>query len=159
MSVVTSIIEAFKRKKNPMEIENPPTNYTAINEALATAESNHPVLQQLKAQIANLETKVAEAEQRTRDVRQQKWTYEEKVKSVLIEAHEEHDKETIEFIAEKLGITLTVSKKYEVNVTFTIDVEHELGEEIDPDWDLEYTVSHSDLIDYSADVIWSKDIS
>lgn len=132
----------------------------------APVESNHPVLQQLKDQIAQLEINLEAkndalllAEQRTRDVRQQKWTYEENVKNVLIEAYEEHDKETVQFIAEKLGIGLTKAKRYEVNVTFTIDVEHELGEEIDPEWDLEYTVSHSDLIDYSADVIWSKDIS
>jgi hypothetical protein len=133
---------------------------------LEYTESNHPVLQgyrdrvgELEAQVADLQTKIYEAEQRTREVRQQKWQYEERVKNVLVEAYEDHDQDTIEHIASNLDIDLTISKRYEVNVTFTIDVETKIGEEIDADWDFQFEVTHDDIIDQSADVIWSKEIS
>lgn len=131
----------------------------------APTESMHPVLQQLHDKIASLETKVTEKEtldgirvQNIRDLRNEKIQYEERVKNVLIEAMEDHDEETVKWIARNLDITLSVSKTYEVNVTFTIEVEHELGEEPDPDWDFEFEVSHSDIQDYSSDVIWSKEV-
>jgi len=131
----------------------------------APTESMHPVLQQLHDKIASLETKVTEKEtldgirvQEIRDLRLKKVQYEERVKNVLIEAMEDHDEETVKWIARNLDITLSVSKTYEVNVTFTIEVEHELGEEPDPDWDFEFEVSHSDIQDYSSDVIWSKEV-
>lgn len=132
---------------------------------LAPSESMHPVLQQLHDKIASLETKVAEKEtldgirvQNIRDLRNEKIQYQERVKNVLVEAMEDHDEETVKWIARNLDITLSVSKTYEVNVTFTIEVEHELGEEPDPDWDFEFEVSHSDIQDYSSDVIWSKEV-
>lgn len=125
----------------------------------------HPVLQQLHDKIASLETKVTEKEtldgirvQNIRDLRNEKIQYQERVKNVLVEAMEDHDEETVKWIARNLDVTLSVSKTYEVNVTFTIEVEHELGEEPDPDWDFEFEVSHSDIQDYSSDVIWSKEV-
>ena len=135
-----------------------------------TLASEHPVLKQFKDRIAELETQLstqkatassldAERIQTINRVRGEKWDYETRVKNVLISAIEDHDEETIKYIAEQLNIALTVSKKFEVNVTFTIDIDVELGEEIDPDWDIDFTASHSDLIDYSSDVIWSKEIS
>lgn len=131
----------------------------------APTESMHPVLQQLHDKIASLETKVTEKEtldgirvQNIRDLRNEKIQYQERVKNVLVEAMEDHDEETVKWIARNLDVTLSVSKTYEVNVTFTIEVEHELGEEPDPDWDFEFEVSHSDIQDYSSDVIWSKEV-
>jgi hypothetical protein len=128
-----------------------------------TVASEHPVLKQLKDRIAELEaqveaktTDVLNAENRTREVRQQKWTYEEKVKSVLVEALEDHDEDTVRYIAEQLNIQLTKTQSIEVNVTFTIDVEYEVGSEPDPEWDFDYSVSHSDIVDYTTDVVWSK---
>lgn len=131
-----------------------------------TVASEHPVLKQLKDRIAELEalveaktTDIMNAENRTREVRQQKWTYEEKVKTVLVEALEDHDEDTVRYIAEQLNIQLTKTKQIEVNVTFTIDIEHEIGEEPDPEWDFDFSVSHSDIVDYTSDVIYSKDVS
>ena len=142
-----------------MEIENPPTNYDAINQALGDAESSHPVLIQYKNQIATLQSSLDDMRQRWERTFNAKNTFEDKVKNVLVEAYEDHDHGTIEAIASNLGIDLTISKKYEVNVTFVIDVELEIGQEIDPEWDFDFSVSHSDLFDYSSDVIWSNEVS
>jgi hypothetical protein len=139
---------------------------TPVSE-LEYTESNHPVLQGYRDKIAELEASIAKAKQLDDDrvstimrLRNDMNAYEENVKNVLVTAHsDDQDKATIEYIAEQLGISLTVTKQFEVNVTFTIDVECELGEIIDPDWDFEYSVSHSDIIDYQSDVIWSKEIS
>lgn len=131
----------------------------------APAESNHPVLQQLKDRIAELEDKVTKANALDVErvatqikLRQDKWNYEERVKNVLVEALENHDEETVKYIAEQLDIALTKTKQVEVNVTFTIDLEYEVGEEPDPEWDFDFSVSDSSIQDYSADVIYSKDV-
>ncbi len=128
-----------------------------------TLASEHPVLKQLKDRIAELEaqvtaktTDVLNAENRTREVRQQKWAYEEKVKNVLVEALEDHDEDTVRYIAEQLSIELTKTKSIEVNVTFTIDLEYEVGQEPDPEWDFDFSVSHDSIVDYTADVVWNK---
>lgn len=133
------------------------------------AESNHPVLKQLKDRIAELETQLetnkatastldTERVETIRKVRAEKWTYEERVKNVLVEALEDHDEDTVRYIAEQLSIQLTKTKSIEVNVTFTIDIEHEIGEEPDPEWDFDFSVSHSDIVDFTSDVIYSKDV-
>lgn len=125
--------------------------------------SQHPVLTALNEKISNLETQVQHWKEQTekeaqlrRETFTSKLQYQERVKNVLVEAMADYDVETIKYIAEQLNIQLTVSKQIEVNVTFTVDVEYEVGEEPDPEWDFDFTVSHNDIIDYSADVIWSK---
>ena len=134
-----------------------------------TEESQHPVLQGMRDKITELQTQLdtnkatstaldVERVQTINRLRNEKWQYEEKVKNVLVGAIEDHDEETIKYIAEQIGISLTVTKQFEVNVTFTVDIECEIGEEIDPDWDIEFTASHSDLVDYTSDVIWSKEL-
>lgn len=135
-----------------------------INE-FTTAESNHPVLQGMRDKITELEQRVQQASeldgqrvQQIRDIRAQKWSYEEKVKTVLVEAMEDHDEDTVRYIAEQLDIELTVTKSYEVNVTFTVEVEHEIGSEPDPEWDFEFTVAGDTVQDYSSDVIYSKEV-
>ncbi len=127
-------------------------------------ESNHPVLQQLKDRITELEGTL---EQRNASLqtaldnssryRNEKWAYEEKVKNVLVEAMEDYDEATVKHIAEQLNIELTKTKSIEVNVTFTIDVEYEVGSEPDPDWDFDFSVSHDTITDFQTDVVWSKD--
>lgn len=142
-------------------VENPPTNYDAINRALYEQESNHPVLQQYKDKIEKLEeldnTRVNEI---TR-LRGQHRDYLDRVKNVLIEALENYDEETVKYIAENLDVELTITKTYEVNVTFRIDVETEVGKEIDPDWDFEFIVnsnsSEFDIVDYTSDTVWSNE--
>lgn len=127
-------------------------------------ESTHPVLQQLNEKIADLEARVAkgleldlERVQNINRIRNEKWQYEEKVKNVLVEAIEDHDEETVKYIAEQLGVELTKTKQVEVNVTFTIDLEYEIGDEPDPDWDFEFDVTHGTITDFQTDIIWSKD--
>jgi transposase len=143
-----------QRKKKMNEYENAPQT-----------ESTHPVLAKLYEQIADLTSKVEKATtldtervQTITRIRNEKYAYEEKVKTVLVEALEDHDEDTVRYIAEQLNIQLTKTKQIEVNVTFTIDVEHEIGEEPDPEWDFDFSVSHSDIVDYTSDVIYSKDV-
>lgn len=138
-----------------MEIENPP----------AFTPNTHPVLQALNEKVADLEAKVAkgtelevERVQTINRIRNEKWQYEEKVKTVLVEALEDYDEDTVKHIAKELGIELTKTKQVEVNVTFTIDLEYEIGEEPDLDWDLEFDVRHDSITDYQTDIIWSKDV-
>jgi DNA-directed RNA polymerase sigma subunit (sigma70/sigma32) len=126
--------------------------------------NTHPVLQQLNEKIADLESKVAKGleldSQRIETInriRNEKWAYEAKVKTVLVEALEDHDEDTVKYIAEQLGVELTKTKQVEVNVTFTIDVEYEIGEEPDPEWDFDFEVTHSTISDFQTDIIWSKD--
>lgn len=156
MSVVTHIIKLLTRKKSPMD--------EMITE-FTTEESKHPVLQGMRDKIAELEARVengktldAERAQTINRLRTEQWQYEENAKNILVAAAEDFDVDTIKHIAEQLGITLTQTKQFEVNVTFTVDVEVELGEEIDPDWDIEFTATHSDLVDYTSDIIYSKEI-
>jgi hypothetical protein len=137
-------------------------------ENIENNESQHPVLANLHQQIADLTAKVEKATaldgerlDTIRQLRSDKWAYEAKVERVLIEAYEDYDKETIKHIASELGITLTVKKQYEVNATFTIDVECDIddADSIDPDWDFEFSVEHHAVVDYSTDIVWSKEIS
>jgi hypothetical protein len=165
MSVVPFIIELIKRKRKMNENET-----VVFNIVETQTESQHPVLKQLNDKIAELETQIETNKATSAEldkgrvetinrIRNEKWDYETRVKNVLIEALEDHDEDTVRYIAEQLNITLTLTKQYEVNVTFTIDVEHEIGEEPDPEWDFDFSVSGSAVEDYSSDVIYSKEIS
>lgn len=156
MSVVSRIIKLLTRKKNTMD--------EMINE-FATPESNHPVLQGMRDKISALETSLVKATeievervQTINRMRQDKWSYEERVKTVLTEALEDYDDDTVRHIAEQLDIALTVTKTYEVNVTFTVEVEHEIGAEPDPEWDFEFTVAGDTVQDFTSDVIFSTEV-
>lgn len=137
-----------------MEIENPPS----------FTPNAHPVLQALNEKVANLEAQVAKANELDAErmttinrIRNEKWQYEERVKNVLVEAIEDYDEDTVKHIAKELGIELTKTKQIEVNVTFTIDLEYEIGEEPIPDWDFEFDVRHDSVVDFSTDVVYSRD--
>jgi hypothetical protein len=140
-----------RKKRNPMsELE-----YT---------ESNHPVLQGYRDRVAELEAKLdkansldAERIQRIVELRDANNAYKTKVETVLIEAWEDYDHDTIKYIAEELDVSLTQKKQFEVNVTFTIDVECDVDETIDPDWDFEFSVDNHYVVDYRSDTIWSKE--
>jgi hypothetical protein len=139
-------------------------NYGEPDFNITATESSHPVLQQLKDKIAELEgmleqrnTSLQTALDNSSRYRNEKWAYEEKVKNVLIEAIEDYDETTVKHIAEQLNIELTKTKSIEVNVTFTIDVEYEIGEEPDADWDFDFSVSHDTITDFQTDIVWSKD--
>lgn len=124
-----------------------------------TIASEHPVLIQYKTQIATLQSSLDDMRQRWERTFSAKNTFEEKVKNVLIEAIEDHDEDTVRYIANQLNVDLTVTKTYEINVTFRVDVELEIGEDIDPDWDFDFTVSSDKVVDYSSDIIWSNEVS
>ena len=124
----------------------------------------HPVLTQLNDKIADLEAKVAkgleldaERIQTINRLRNEKFQYEGRTKDVLVEALEDYDEETVKHIASELGIELTKTKQVEVNVTFTIDLEYEIGDEPDLEWDLEFDVRHDSITDFQTDIVWSKD--
>ena len=122
--------------------------------------SNHPVLQQLKDQIALLEAEKTKQSEMITYWREKFWKLESNTKEALLEAWtNEYDKDTITYIAEQLDISLSIRKQYEVNITYTIDVEVELGSEIDPEWDFDFSVSHSDLVDYTSDIIYANEVS
>jgi hypothetical protein len=123
----------------------------------------------LYEQIADLTAKLDKANeldkervQRINDVRNEKWKYESKVEQVLKEAWEDYDHDTIKHIASELDISLTITKNFEVNVLFTIEVECDIDDidngNIDPEW-FEYAVNDSQVSDYSTDVITCKEIS
>ena len=134
-----------------------------IENAPEIATSQHPVLTALNEKIADLEAKLAKANeleaeriQTANRLRNEKWQYEARVKDVLVESLEDYDEETIKHIASELGIELTKTKTVEVNVTFTIDLEYEIGEEPDLEWDLEFDVRHDTVTDFQTDIVWSK---
>jgi hypothetical protein len=132
-----------------MEIENPTT----------VPSSQHPVLRALNEKITHLEDKVLQEEQFRRQVLISKLNFEERVKKVLVEALELHDEDTVKHIASNLDISMTLSKSYEVNVTFQVDLELEIGEEIEPEWDFGFKVDgHNGIVDYSSSVIWSNEM-
>ena len=129
-----------------------------------TVASQHPVLTALNEKIADLEAKVAkgleldsERIQTINRIRNEKWQYEGRVKDVLVEALEDYDEDTVKWIASQLGIELTKTKTIEVNVTFNIDVEYEIGEEPDPEWDFEFDVRHDSIVDFTSDVVYTKE--
>jgi len=126
--------------------------------------SQHPVLTALNEKIATLEADVQKFKdeafkeaQLRRETFVSKLQYQERVKNVLVEALEDHDEDTVKYIAEQLDIQLTKTKQVEVNVTYTIDLEYEIGEEPDLEWDLEFDVRHDAVVDFQTDIIWSKD--
>lgn len=128
--------------------------------------NTHPVLANLNQKVADLESKVAkgleldaERIQTIVRLRNEKTQYQDRIKSVFVEALEDYDEETIKHLATQLDIELTKTKQVEVNVTFTIDLEYEIGEEPDLEWDLEFDVRHESIVDYTTDVIYSKDVS
>jgi hypothetical protein len=139
-------------------------NYGEPDFNITATESSHPVLQQLRDRITDLEGQIVkkneldlERTQTINRIRNEKWQYEEKVKNVLVEALEDYDEDTIKHIAEQLNIELTKTKQVEVNVTFTIDLEYEIGSEPDPEWDFEFDVRHDTITDFQTDIVWSKD--
>ena len=132
-------------------------------------QRQHPVLSALNAKIAQLETQLATAKA-DNDTLRTRWTaslsernrMEENFKQALLSAlSDDQDEDTVRYIARSAEIELTVAKQFEVNVTFTIDVELEIGQEIDPNWDFDFVVNNvsDNVIDYNSHVVWSNEIS
>jgi hypothetical protein len=139
-------------------IENAPTNYDAINMALGENESNHPVLHKLKEEIATEKAQAQRWKDLYSNVSDRYNEYQETLKNVLLQSIDTHDKDTVIHIAEELEVDLVVTKSYEVNVTIRVDVELEVGQSFDPEWDLEISLDNRNIVDYSSDVIWSNEV-
>jgi len=91
--------------------------------------------------------------------------YAERVKSVLYDLYKDggYDEDTLLAVMRGLNIDTRATKKFEVNVTFEVEIEYALGEEIDStnfDWDLEFDVKSSDyeITDYRHDIIYSNEV-
>lgn len=91
--------------------------------------------------------------------------YAERVKSVLFYLYKEggYDEDTLLAVMRNLDIDTRATKTFEVNVTFTVELEYALGEEIDSsnlEWDLDFDVKSGDyeVTDYSSDVIYSNEV-
>lgn len=90
--------------------------------------------------------------------------YAERVKNVLFELSREggYDEDTLLAVMRNLDIDTRSTKTFEVNVTFTMDIEYALGEDVDTsnfDWDLEFDVKSGDyeVTDFSTDIIYSNE--
>ena len=140
-----------------MEIfDNPPT-IPSIRTPEPTVAELQEKIQELTRFIDNKNDLLANSYKTASTARDALHSFKERVKNVLIEALEDYDQDTVKHIAEQLDIPLTVTKQIEVNVTFTIDLEHEIGEEPDPEWDFDFSLSHDSVVDYSTDVIYHRD--
>jgi hypothetical protein len=108
----------------------------------------HPVLTQLNDKIANLEKQLADMTEREDKQRSRNWTlasdfanYKFKLENVLrthAQTFEGTVIETCVNVADDMGIELTNSKDFEINVTFNVTVAAPFGEEIEIN---EYDVS------------------
>jgi hypothetical protein len=130
---------------------------------------DHP---SIAGRIALLETEV-EAKQNNVDSLRNDFSilhkryadYAERVKTVLYDLYKDggYDEDTLLAVMRNLDIDTRASKKFEVNVTFEIELEYALGEEIDGSnlqWDLDFEVKSADyeVLDYRSDVLWSNEV-
>jgi hypothetical protein len=91
--------------------------------------------------------------------------YAERVKTVLYDLYKDggYNEDTLLAVMRNLDIDTRATKKFEINVTFEVEIEYALGEEIDKnnfDWDLDFDVKSSDyeVVDYRSDVLWSNEV-
>ena len=115
-----------------------------------STESKHPVLTAMNEKFASLQNDYRLLQTRFTE-------YGNKLESILVEGIDAYDEDTIRYVADAMGLSLSTTKEIEVNVTFTLTLEVPLGEEIDPEWDIEFEPKHEYIIDYNSDVIYSKE--
>ena len=91
--------------------------------------------------------------------------YADRVKTVLYDLYKDggYDEDTLLAVMRNLDIDTRATKTFEVNVTFQVELEYALGEEIDCsnlEWDLEFDVKSGDyeVMDYSSDVIYANEV-
>lgn len=115
-------------------------------------ESNHPVLANLKEQIAKLQADYETLDSRyAREVRarQDRETY---TKEALVSAIQSgYDKETITYLAYELDIDLTEVKVYTVQVEFQVEATVDLGEELEA-YTLDAEISGVNVNDYTYEI-------
>lgn len=94
----------------------------------------HPVLTQLNDKIANLEKQLADLQTRNYGLFSNFANYKLKLENVLRTHAQEFEGTVIETcvsVADDMGIELTNSKDFEINVTFNVTVAAPFGEEIE----------------------------
>jgi len=135
-------------------------------------ESMHPVLETLKTRIELLEQEVQAKQDNVDSLRNdfkllqdRGIQYAERVKTVVYDLYKDggYDEDTLLAVMRNLDIDTRASKTFEVNVTFQVELEYALGEEIDKsnfDWDLDFEVKSGDyeVLDYSSDILWSNEV-
>lgn len=91
--------------------------------------------------------------------------YAERVKTVLYDLYQDggYDEDTLLAVMRNLNIDTRSSKKFEVNVTFEVELEYALGEDVDAsyfDWDVEYEISSGSytILEQTPNVIYSREI-
>jgi hypothetical protein len=119
-------------------------------------ENTHPVLTKLYEQIANLEKELATAKEQTETQRNRAWelssnfaNYKFKLENVLRTHAQEFEGTVIETcvnVADEMGIELTNTKDFEINVTFNVTVAAPFGEEIElSEFDVDATIDLSNI--------------
>ena len=137
-----------------------------LPDTFPSTESQHPVLKQLNDKIAELEAKVTSLTEGVDTYRNRSYelssnfsSYKFKLENVL-RTFAQEDPDNVELcvrIADEMGIELTNTKDFEINVTFSITVTAPFGEEIEPsEYDVDATLELSgfDIEVNSADVIY-----
>lgn len=91
--------------------------------------------------------------------------YAQRVKNVLYDLYKDggYDEDTLLAVMRNLDIDTRATKTFEVNVTFQVEIEYALGEEVDSgslEWDLDFEVKSGDyeVTDYSSDVIYANEV-
>lgn len=135
--------------------ENLPTFDTATG-VIGDYAYVHPVLTQLNDKIANLEKELATAKEQAETQRNRAWelssnfaNYKFKLENVLRTHAQEFEGTVIETcvnVADEMGIELTNTKDFEINVTFNVTVAAPFGEEIElSEYDVDATIDLSNI--------------
>lgn len=126
--------------------ENLPTFDTATG---VIGDYVHPVLTQLNDKIANLEKQLADQRTRNYDLASNFANYKFKLENVLRTHAQEFEGTVIETcvnVADEMGIELTNTKDFEINVTFNVTVAAPFGEEIElSEFDVDATIDLSNI--------------
>lgn len=121
----------------------------------------HPVLTQLNDKIANLEKQLADMTEREDKQRSRNWTmandfanYKLKLENVLrthAQTFEGTVIETCVNVADDMGIELTNSRDFEINVTFNVTVAAPFGEEIElSEYDISATLDDISGVEFEV---------
>lgn len=119
----------------------------------------HPVLTQLNDKIAGLEKRLAEMTEREANQRSRNYdlasnfaNYKFKLENVLRTHAQEFEGTVIETcvnVADEMGIELTNTKDFEINMTFNITVAAPFGEEIElSEYDISATLDDIGGLDF-----------
>lgn len=109
----------------------------------------HPVLTQLNDKITNLEKQLADQRTRNYELASNFANYKFKLENVLRTHAQEFEGTVIETcvnVADEMGIELTNTKDFEINVTFNVTVAAPFGEEIElSEYDVDATIDLSNI--------------